>query len=84
MTRTALILAAALSLGTAATADQSDRYNDLRFNTAVGHIDYTSDAVGTQRAEQTTVATSGTRQSAPQGSYAYANRFGVGPNNDSR
>ena len=92
MTRFALIVAAAAALGSAAHADQSDRYNDLRFNTAVGHIDCTrssgamtqSERFVTQRAETSALSSSSARQNQRAGFYAYSNRFGVGPYNDSR
>ncbi|MEO0939249.1 MAG: hypothetical protein AAFY38_13935 [Pseudomonadota bacterium] len=83
MTRFALILAAAATFGTAAAAGQSDRYTDLRLDTAIGHIDFTEDRVGTVQT-RSFAATTATRSQERMGPYAYTNPYGVGPNNDSR
>ena len=68
----------AAALATAALADKSDRYNDLRLDTAKGHISATDDAGAKP------VALSSKNKSKSKPSYAYTNRFGVGPYNDSR
>ena len=68
------------TVATAAAADKGDRYNDLRLNTAVGHVTYAASA---SKAKRTTIST---RNKADQKKvpYAYTNPYGVGPYNDSR
>jgi len=75
-----LLIAASITaaLATAALADKSDRYNDLRFDTAKGHVEASEDAGAKP------VALSTKNDSKPAPSYPYINPFGVGPYNDSR
>ncbi|MEM8578939.1 MAG: hypothetical protein AAGF60_13900 [Pseudomonadota bacterium] len=83
MTRTALIAILAASVSaTAGIAGTSDRYKDLRLDTSVTQIDFTSERTSTQGA-----GVFSTRNSTQTGSntpYAYISPYGVGPNNDSR
>lgn len=71
-------------LATSAVAGNSDRYNDLRLDTAVGHV--TKDkAVAAPKATKPQVVTLSSSNKAKAGKgYAYSNPYGVGPANDSR
>ena len=81
MTRTALILIAAIA-GTSAAAGQSDRYHDTRLDTSISAADRpSSHSTKSTATPQTTFSSKSDASGKP---YAYQNRFGVGPNNDSR
>jgi len=83
----------ALTLATSAFANgKSDRYNDQRLDTAVGHVDSFAQSRATAKKVTPTAPRAATLRistrnnataQAPRG-YAYANPYGVGPNNDSR
>ena len=73
----------AASITTAVSAGNSDRYNDLRFDTAVDHVTQASDRPASQTGLQP-VALSSRSQSSERTPYPYINPYGVGPNNDSR
>ena len=86
-----LLITSALAATVASTAiaGNSDRYNDIRFDSAVGHIssfdtfkNVKSDPAPLPQVRFST--RSGTNQQSSAGSYAYTNPYGVGPNNDSR
>lgn len=86
-----LILMTALTttIASAAFAGNSDRYNDQRFDSAVGHVSsfdrpHAEAAVTTTRPLTVTFATNNGSGKQDSGSYAYANPYGVGPDNDSR
>ena len=79
---------AALVLATASQADLSDRERDLRLDTAKP-VQSETGAAATTKAEHPRVTRLGraaysTRSATPGQGYAYANPYGVGPNNDSR
>ncbi len=81
--------ALAATLATAAFAGNSDRYNDLRLDTAVGHVDSFAQApkADARPVTQIYAPTFSTRNASTEqttGGYAYSNPYGVGPNNDSR
>ncbi len=86
MKRIALTLVAIIA-SSAAYADKSDRYNDLRLDTSiVKQIDYTDRAntASKQAVKPTPFTLSSRNDMKKDGSYAYSNPYGVGPNNDSR
>lgn len=86
MKRIALTLAAIVA-STAAYADKSDRYNDLRLDTSiVKQIDYTDrgNIASTRIAKPAPFTLSSRNGMKKDGGYAYSNPYGVGPNNDSR
>lgn len=73
-------------IATSALAGNSERYNDLRLDTRVGHV-ADSQTVASQKTTSPSVQsiTFSTRNAeANQPSYPYTNPFGVGPYNDSR
>lgn len=67
----------AAALATAALADKSDRYNDLRLDTGTSQASAEVPAA-------TPVALSTKNDEGTASSYPYANPYGVGPYNDSR
>jgi hypothetical protein len=70
--------ALAMTLASGAFAGNSDRYNDLRFDSAKGHV---NTGIATQTTPKPTLlAPSGKKK--PR--YADASPYGVGPYNDSR
>lgn len=74
-------------IATSALAGNSDRYNDLRLDTRVGHVADSQDTVALQKTTSPSVQsiTFSTRNAeANQPSYPYTNPFGVGPYNDGR
>ncbi|MBD3663934.1 hypothetical protein [Sulfitobacter aestuariivivens] len=87
-----LSTALALVVATAASAGNSDRYNDLRFDTAIGHIgvtgfatDFAADTAAAPAPISSVRFSSQSRKSNSSGKgYAYDSPYGVGPNNDSR
>jgi hypothetical protein len=80
---TAAILAIA---ATGLSAGQSDRYHDMRLDTSKPKV--RTDAPKPVRKVQPAVTRSTVDQDRPKPAekpgYAYANPYGVGPNNDSR
>ncbi|MEM6303327.1 MAG: hypothetical protein AAF744_01315 [Pseudomonadota bacterium] len=91
--------ALAAAIATTAAAGNSDRYNDQRFDSAVGHISSfdNSPRVATfdrtvrgttfaqpQRQQRVILSTRNQPKGTQARPYAYANPYGVGPNNDSR
>jgi len=93
-----LVLSSVIALGLATTAfaGNSDRYNDLRLNTAVGHVTSHDTARTTpvqafrainapvRVAPQDNRVRISTRNATARTPYAYQNPHGVGPDNDSR
>ena len=80
-----LTLAAASALvASGAAAFQSDRYFDQRLDTSVTATNFTADAVATSQTRTPRASTLSTSNKKPKTPYAYTNRFGVGPHNDSR
>mgnify|MGYP000274185892 CR=1 FL=1 len=75
-----LTAAFAVTLASSAFAGNSDRYNDNRFDSAVGHLGQTTKAVPAKPAGNATRSS----QSQKKPRYADASPFGVGPHNDSR
>jgi len=88
MTRTLIATTLIATLGTAAAASGSDRYTDLRLNTAVSEATIAETAASTEHAQPTvrsiTVSTRSANRNAGGSPYHYANPLGVGPYNDSR
>ena len=78
-----LISFLAAGIATAASAGNSDRYNDLRFDSAAGHVSDTSTGTGSQDILLPAAISSRSEQSEGT-SYPYINPYGVGPDNDSR
>lgn len=81
--------ALAAALATGALAGNSDRYNDVRLDTAFSNLnDFTETPKATKRPVKQinapTFSTRNARRDRASGSYAYTNPHGVGPNNDSR
>ena len=74
---------AAACIAAAASAGNSDRYNDLRFDSAIGHVTKAADS-GQSQDRQMPVALSSRSSEAEGTPYPYINPYGVGPNNDSR
>ena len=73
------VIAATIAGG--ALAGTSDRYNDQRLDTAVGHITDEKTAVNVK---PQTVVLSSNNGNGGGASYPYINPYGVGPSNDSR
>lgn len=79
-----LTLAAGL-IATSAMAGNSDRYNDLRFDTRIGLFSESQDqetAGAHTSVSPVTISTRNAQTDRP--SYPYINPLGVGPHNDSR
>lgn len=72
------------TLATSAFAGNSDRYNDQRFNSAVGHQTDKAKTSQSVRTAATVVFASRNAKSKSDGRYLDANPLGVGPYNDSR
>lgn len=81
-----LIISAFLisGLATSVIAGNSDRYNDQRHDTAVGHVVKPKPAKVKVRQPPRAVAPSTQNTKNPGAGYAYSTPYGVGPNNDSR
>ena len=79
-----LLALALVAIGTASFADAPGRTNDMRFDSAVGHVgDQGKSKAAVPPAPTAALLT--TRGTKPvRNPYAYGSRFGVGPNNDSR
>jgi len=75
-----MMTAITVTLGTGAFAGNSDRHNDLRFDSAVGHVGQTLKVVTAEPRTKATLSSKGKMK--PR--YADANPYGVGPHNDSR
>ena len=74
---------AAATVATSALAGASDRYTDLRFDSAIGHV--TDDSVAVDATPKTAMVSLSSRNASKSGKgYAYTNPYGVGPYNDSR
>ena len=73
----------AAGIATAVSAGNSDRYNDLRFDSAIGHVTQSADASRLQDGLQP-VALSSRNESSERTPYPYISPYGVGPSNDSR
>lgn len=79
-----LLTLVAASLTTSAFAGTSDRYNDQRFNSAVGHVADMAAKADMDRTGPTVVFASRSDKTKGGVRYPDTNPLGVGPYNDSR
>jgi len=84
-----LILTASLLVGlaTAALADTSDRENDLRFDSSVGHVgsvEENATIVAMNKSIENPITLSSRNKDEEKVSYPYISPYGIGPYNDSR
>ncbi|WP_390915208.1 hypothetical protein [Pseudosulfitobacter sp. SM2401] len=73
--------AVAALIATSAFAGNSDRYDDLRFDTAQSAQQVEP---ATEQAVAVLTSLSSRSKNSTSGTYAYTNPYGIGPNNDSR
>lgn len=74
----------AATLATGAFAGNSDRYNDLRLDTSIGHVSVETNAIVLKPQSRPVGITLSSSNKSKGKTYAYINPYGVGPNNDSR